>query len=190
MQAWRRMVRGWGDSPASDTFCTRTPRKVPSSGTQRLSWKAPIARALPTRALPSTQHSWTPHHGCVEAVGAPGLPGRRTPWRCLSCARGLLGDVGLWVGRKSTEPQCGDGQFASMIHGMFMEGEQRGGGGALKVRPHLALEQLRAAKRAGTLAVDYPTEQATTGGLTGTAARPMRSDIVSSRSRIACVQGT
>ncbi len=95
----------------------------------------------------------------------------------------------MWADRKSTKPQCGDGQFASMIHDMFMEGEQRGGvgGGALKVWPHLALEQLRAAKRAGTLAVDYPTEQATTGGLTGTAARPMRSDIVSSRSRIVCV---
>ncbi len=128
----------------------------------------------------------------MEVVGATGLPGRRTPWRCLSCARGLLGDVGLWVGRKSTKPQCGDGQFTSMIHDMLMEGEQRGcvggGGGAHKVRPHLALQQLRAAKRAGTLAVDYPTEQATTGGLTGTAARPTRSHIASSRSRIVCVQ--
>ena len=40
--------------------------------------------------------------------------------------KGCAGDVGQWMGRKSTKPQCGDGQIASMIHDMFMEGEQRG----------------------------------------------------------------
>ena len=121
--------------------------------------------------------------------GGSGAPWEEDPVEVSLLCKGCAGDVGQWMGRKSTKPQCGDGQIASMIHDMFMEGEQRGcvcvwGGGG----PHLALEQLRAAKRAGTLAVDYPTEQATTGGLTGTAARPMRSDIVSSRSGIVCVQ--
>ena len=49
----------------------------------------------------------------------------------------------------------------SMLYDMFMEGEQPGG---RKVRPHQALERLRAAKRAGTLAVEtLPTEQAIAG---------------------------